>query len=465
MDVDLPLSTRALTEDVSLQAAVDERRLLCFPFPRRVLRRVVGAASRFYDLNYSPNSRHTYDLIFTAFFMKSLQTAGLASRLERAFIDDNHSRVIIFYLMFKSTAPAPSYNVASFAKDAEHITSLNSLAIFGTQEEAQPAAGGGVGRKRRKMATPPELINAYTLVGRPTVPVDHIRQTPPFNSRVTAWGELLCNSEDLEKALKHTFASRLMDLGHKVVNITFGAPPAEAADVTHAGGHTALDDDAASDTGDDDAADPAPPAAAPGAAAAVATPTFHFADGGSMTLTLAMEDYFQVTHPLTSQFLRDSVRNDRTLLASSPDLWELTAPAVDLPHLAQRYLAHTALYDSFTLYSQGVRAKKDALEANPRGDLSTLSSFFAERPDAREDDKVAAARLVFDVLTRPDGRLPKAMSETMAVFVDVLSKNDQRLPLGSEAPVKVYKNLTYSGNYAIYVMEQFEQVRGDFVPP
>jgi len=65
---------------------------------------------------------------------------------------------------------------------------------------------------------------------------------------------------------------------------------------------------------------------------------------------------------------------------------------------------------------------------------------------------------VFDVLTRPDGRLPKATGETMSQLVDILNKDEMlALPRGTGKSVIQYKNLTYSGNYALYLLDQFEQ--------
>jgi hypothetical protein len=277
------------------------------------------------------------------------------------------------------------------------------------------------------------------------------------------------------RRVERTFAGGLVGGGAGAAGGGAGAGGAGAGeDVARAGDQAALVSDGdASETGDDNMGMGAPNAAGVavgggggGDDAVAATHTFVFDDGTTATVPGSLDESLQVTHPVTAEFARPSVCTDRVLRVADTglpaavrrDVWELTAPAVDLPNLSQRYLAHTALYDTYALYSQSVRATRDALEANPKGDLATLSSFFAERPELRDADKVAAARLTFDVLTRPDGRLPKATSETMAVFVDALAKSDQHLPLGSGTAVRVYNNLTYSGNYAMHVLEQFETI-------
>jgi hypothetical protein len=457
LDLDLPLALRKITEDVDVADALAGNRLLCFMFPRRAIRNVVGVASRFYDLAMSSDAPRTHDIMFTAHVMRVLATPGLVTRtVERAFVDDGDAHVIAFYILLCSgeVAGQPAYNSANFALDSAAVLSANSVAL-GRAQAPQPAAAGGEQHQRpvKKMRGPKPanndgLVKAYELVHRPTIPVDHIRLWEPFNTRVTAWGELLVDEDDLRRAMKHSFACRLAELGRPVVGD--GALGRAAGDVVHQGAAAAAEADSSTDEAD---SPPVPPAAN---ADTNYTVTFTLETGAPISMSVVLSEYLQVTHPLTECFVRPSLRTDQKLFANEPNLWELASPRVDLPCLSSRYLAHTIMYDSFALYAASVRARRDFLEANSKGDLSMLSSFFADRAAERDADPAAAARLTFDILTRPDGRLPKATAETMAQFVDMLNRNDRRLPPGSDVPVVKYKNLSYSGNYAVHLLEQFE---------
>jgi hypothetical protein len=467
--VHLPLAIRPLAADVDLAAAVRDMRLLCFAFPRRALRRVVGAATRFFDFSLTSDTRHTYDIMFTALMMKAFKTRDLARHnVERAFVDDSDVNAVCFYLLLKPKADQVDYNVSVFVEDVDQVLKANAEALspgrapaheegFGAQGGGG-AHGGGRSFKKAKLSkgTPPGLLQAYVLINRPTIPVDHIRAQAPFDARVTAWGELVATRDDLRRALTHVASARLGELGLKVRAVSRTDPGgAQEDDGDNVPAGRAAGAAATGDSDTDDQTDPNQGAAANDEDSL----TFHFEGGApSQRLSLSLLEMLQVTHPLTERFVRESVREDRVLRAGEPDLWELEEPSVDLPYLDERYLASSRLYDDFTLYAAGVRGQADALEANPRGDLATLSSFFAERAAQRDADPRSAARLVYDVLTRPEGRLPKSISEMMRGFIFMLDKNSQQLPAGSGVNVVTYKNLSYSGNYAIYTLEQMEKI-------
>jgi hypothetical protein len=472
MSIELPLVLDELAHDVDVSTAVERHRLLCFLFPRRVMRRVVGAASRFADLALHPDARHTHDVVFTAFVMKVLRLPGLVRRyVDQAFVDDSDPRVIAFYLVLKEAAPMDTaqLTVTLFVEEAHAVLQANSVALELQPSEAaaddeggggrgggRGGAGGGRGMggrgaKRRKLASKQSegLVEAYQLMRRPTIPVYDIASSPPFNTWPLAWGELLACDDDLDGAMTHVLHSRLLDLGHAVEKVTFGRAEAQAHHGDALAGGAGSDDDAAAATADDEES----PTAQGGR-----EPVFHYG-GGTHTFDRSVIAYLQVTHPLTAKFVRPSIRDDGILPCGQPDLWRLCVPEVDLPKLSLRHLAHTNLYDDFAMYASRLRNQRDALEANPRGDLSLLSSFFSEYPAARGDgNREAAARLVFDVLTRAGGRVPKAVGETMAQMVELLARNNQQLPKGSGVHVKQYRNLTYSGNYVLHLLEQFEQL-------
>ena len=174
---------------------------------------------------------------------------------------------------------------------------------------------------------------------------------------------------------------------------------------------------------------------------------------------MSLSALLSLTHAVTSNFLPSSARGEgRLLAAGAPGVYELLRPLVDLPHLDERFLASSAVYDHFRAFADRQRSQRDALEANPKGDLPMLSAFFALNPALRDEDRAASARLSFDIMTRKDGKLPKSWLETMRFFVDLLDKNGGKLPRGSMAPVVRYRNLSYAGNYTAFLLKQFEQM-------
>jgi len=382
-NVDLPLVLARLKEDVNLSEAVEAKRVAVFLFPKSVLRRVVGAAARFYDLTFSPDASRTRDLVLAAFFMRALQLPGLVARtVERAFVDDSHDHVIRFFLLLRPKALGSDefYNVHSFVAEVKkEMLEANKRAVEGSAPPQQTANGARSYKRQRTAA--PAMKSAYMLLSRPTVPVDVIRTWSPFSDRPTAWGELITCDDDLRRSVESAVLRRLVDLGHKVTNVSRSAD--------------AGDPNASPSISGDEEPAALPPADAHGGGEArwVSVFTLSGAAGG-VVHDVSLEAYFCLgSHPLVERFLRPQMkaqlealrgedddadseaapRSERfpvTLEKGEDNLWELVVPEVDLPHLTERYLAHTDLYDSFALFAQRVRAKQDALMANAKVCLS-----------------------------------------------------------------------------------------------
>ncbi len=452
--MELALSLKPVEHAFDLSPLVLSSRVVCLLFPRRIVRGLAGVPCRFYDLSLSKDGdpQHTRDIMFTAFLMKTLQLPGIvANWVERAFVDDRNASVVSFILVLKASHGGNALSLNKFADEMRGIINSNHAALFGPADAA--AQAGQAPAKKRRINfkdTTPNLRKAHTLVMRPLIPVYEICSTAPFNTSMLPWGDLITTVEELQTVLLDVARQRHVDLDSPCVSFSFGQPSVTAAPAHTAVGQMEVD------VGDSDTDAPGEVEAAEEAAEEDRfTLTFVFGDGSHQNYNVSLEKLLCIDHKLVKRFLSDDVASG-SVPARTRGVWELARPVVDLPHLHERYLADSEVYDQFALYASRARARKDALEANPRGDLSILSSFFAENCPLRDDDPKAAARLVYDVMTRPDSRLPKAWIDTMGEFVETLDKNSNILPLCTEKPVRQYANLAYSGNYALHVLQQFE---------
>jgi len=301
------------------------------------------------------------------------------------------------------------------------------------------------------------LRRALTLVKRPAVPVDRIACDPPFSTSVLAWGCLLTDADEMRTALVDVVRSRLLDLGRPAECAAGGQPAAVVAPSRTLGELVADEDDGMSTESDEQPLAGAPQPQQQQQQQATSSATFAFADGSTETYPVTLARVLSLDHPVTRQFLRDSLRGEAPVLGrGAPGVYELVRPQVDLPHLSERFLANSDVYDQFTLFADRQRAQRDALQANTKGDLPMLSAFFAANAAVRDADRAASARLSFDIMTRKEGKLPKSWLETMSFFVELLDKNGGKLPAGTLAPVVCFKNMSYGGNYALYLLKQFE---------
>jgi hypothetical protein len=455
-DKDLPLSLKAIPTAVDITQLVSASRVVCTLFPRRILRRVIGAACRFYDIDLNNSPQHTHDVIFTSLVMRTLQASEFVSKyVERAFVDDRSPSAVALVIILKNTHDGNVLSVSKVADELFDIVKANHVTIMGQPSDPPvPPNGGQQGfKKRRTLGTKDQqtanLKLAHLLVKRPAVPVHRIAALPPFSTSVLSWGQLVTLPCELQNVLVDVGRSRLLDLGTPCIGFAFGHPVAARAGASAVAQMDVDISDSDTDapaTADDQENTPETDRY---------TVSYTLAGAGTETFDMSPEKLLCISHPLVQRFLAADLRAG-TIPAATGGVWELEVPAVDLPHLHERYLANSQVYDRFSLFADNIRARKDVLEANPRGDLSILSSFFSENPEMRDADRVAAARLSFDIMTRPDGRLPKAWAESMAVLVDMLNKNNSILPPGSLVCVKEFRNLTFSGNYALYLLQQFE---------
>jgi len=458
-DFTLPLSVAALEDDVDLSQA----EVACLLVPRRCMRRVVGSACRFADIALESSPRHVHDLVFYVFLLRALRQQGLVKEyVARAFVDERNPHVVALFLVL-----APGKRVDAFARALEAEVAHNAAVVLDEEPAAQagdgpgdgPARGGTRGRKRSrftggyKEAAIAALRRALTLVKRPSVPVDRIACDAPFNHSVIAWGCLITDATEMRNAIADVVRSRLLELGRTARVVS--QPAAAVAAANRVLGDMVMDEDEGMMT-EEEEEQPAAAAAAPPSAA---EEMFAFDDGEQQSINVSLQGLLSLQHAVTRRFLDPAAVGDSpALLAGRRGVYELLKPLVDLPHLDERFLASSEVYDQFNLFADRQRSRRDALEANPRGDLPMLSAFFAANPELRDADRRASARLSFDVMTRKDGKLPKSWLETMSFFIDTLDKNGGCLPAGTGQPVEAYRNLSYSANYALYLLKQFEQM-------
>ena len=185
--------------------------------------------------------------------------------------------------------------------------------------------------------------------------------------------------------------------------------------------------------------------------------TSMFFDHGSHTMPLAFDAVFDC-HSLPSlmMMLVDQEVYAQTTIPAAAGVWRIKNPSFDLPGLSLRYLVSTNIYDKYDMFAHEMLARKDALLANAAGDLAVLGAFLSANPQLRDSDPRAAVLLMYDVITKKGGRLPKSWLETMASFTSGVERDGNMLPAFTDVAVARYHNLTYAGNYVLYLMSQFE---------
>lgn len=463
-----------------------------FFVPFSLLKRIQGAAIRFYSLRLDNNSRRTHDLMLYSFFLKLLSydrsfktVAGTCTVQECAY-------GLFFNLSFKENS---GVNTETFFSNlARQLTIKNSAdagvnavdPVVADEEQAGPSATGNVTanankRKRGGGGRPAskqdsERVNllqeAHTLVHRPDVPVHRISEHPLF-PKTLGWGALIFNEEELQEIIVDSYLCRYSDFGctikkFKIVSLADNNTPTQAASAPPPPAPAAAAADLErGEFSDEEGGDEEPlPSASAHQAGTTTTAAAPAATGAHVQNHLRVHyefkgEHFTVHKPLQfDKFLsKDGILS---VLADlhidfNPAILKITKPEVDLPFLAHRYLAPSGLYNQFQMFSEDLVASKDALLANPNGELNNLSAFFSKFPESRKD-KSSAARLIYDLATRPNGRLPKSWAESMQHFIQLLDVHGQRLPLTCTEPLRKYRNVSYCGNYILRTLSHFESV-------
>lgn len=479
----IPLDLEPVTgSGVNLSEQLTSGRVICLLFPRAILRRIHGAACRFDDLNIRSDSRHTHDIMFAMLLLKVLERSNvIRSLVDSAYVDELDPHCVVFYLVLKANKKASNFIEVVTAVINENKTEVGIVDI-----EPEAAASGSAAPPQNKPpykrfkpnndgALRAALFSAHELVRRQSrIHVHMIKNNPAFPSPL-GWGALITSPEELKKATIHWASARLAEKNMMVT----GLPRALRTSVPQ---NTAMqvDQGDALDFGDHAPGDGPPVPPTPDDGQTTAPPSdaedddpnaegkirFYIkdragADLPAMEINLALAQVLDLNkfNPATMQFVRPSILQPGgtvMTIPNEPGLWRMMSPDVDLPHLQLRFLANAPVYDAFALYSEEVLGQTDALLANPRGELGVLSSFFDRNPDERDKDRGASARLLYDTCTRKDGRLPKSWMETMKMFTDMLEENNNILPASVIEPVRKYRNLTYSGNYALHLLNTFE---------
>jgi len=470
-----------------------EPAFLHFFVPFSLLKRIQGAAVRFYSLRLDNNIHRTHDLMLYSFMLRLLKYDSRFKTVAGTCTIQECAYGLFFNLSFKENSGVNTETF--FSVLARQLLNKNSAdagvmavdPVVSEEEQAAGAAGpsatgnvtanankrkrGGGGRPASKVDVERiELLQeAHTLVHRPDVPVHRIAEHALF-PKTLGWGALIFNEEELQEIIIDSYLCRYKDFGctikkFKVVSLADNNNTAASAPPPPSAPAPAPAPAAAHGDFSDVESDEESPASVSGHP--VGTTTAAPAAAGAHEQNHLRIHYefqgetFTVHKPLQfDKFLsKDGIRGvlSELHIDLNPTILKITKPEVDIPFLAHRYLAPSGLYNQFQMFSEDLVASKDALLANPNGELNNLSAFFSKFPDSRKD-KVSAARLIYDLATRPNGRLPKSWAENMQHFIQLLDVHGQRLPITCTEPLRKYRNISYAGNYILRTLAHFESV-------
>jgi hypothetical protein len=475
---------------VNISQHLAEDRVVTLMVPRCVIKHATGLAVRLNDVILDTDPFHVKDLALYAMVLRTLSDSVLCTTfVERAFLDNSNSEVIVFIILVKH-----GYKVSDFADKLTGMAFGNACAMgFAAAEERanETADDGGEGappqraKKRLKGGNDANLAclrQAHALIGSTEVPVFRIASFPVFRDSFLSWGRLICGNEEMRDTVVDFLRNRFGEMGRTVQSVApsagLGAAPPPVPPPPGGGGNAANGMLSEADATDDEEVVMVAPAP-------IIVPTvntnydFLFEDNSTMTVDVTLAKVLSPRHPVTRLFMRDDLNADVPMIMPHVDVYILQKPMVDLPYLENRFIAPGPIFRKYSLYSEKTRYYDSTTNANAVGDMTVISEFAYEHESMRtESNGLPCARLVFDLMSRPGGRLPKSLSDSMAKLHRHLAANNgylgmlprledddagdaagpaaPRRVLGTNTPVIRFANLTYSGNYMLYILQNFE---------
>lgn len=438
--------------------------------PRRVLRHAIGTSLRLYDIHLEEEPAHVKDIVTYGLIVKTLTRRNFVKRVKAAYlINDPASPVIT--LVLELTCP-----LEAFAKAFVQQARENEVEIFGAEPEAPPdedpeeqddnGPGGGRGRGRggrgggrgrgggkRKRPTADAAFAgvvryAHDHLSGLTVPAFKIGISPHFRQKPMSWGTVVHGEEELSDLMLSYTLSRMRELDPSM--------PAVANYIQQSPAQTAADDADADDTDD---------MVAPKEAEQLACSFIYdvrLVDGTSHVVKVHPAELFKRSHEQLKALNTDALNN--MYLVPAPGYFKFATAGLDLSHLSQRYIPPSPVFQHFQSFCERMaHEQQDNAVANPPGLSVCLSMYFDKNPDVLKDAD-ASSTLVFDTLSRQNAALPKSVGQLFRTFHDTLVANKNCLAplvagkrqLGTGEDVIKFHNLTWSGNYLIYLMRHFE---------
>jgi hypothetical protein len=483
------ISLLPLDSDVDLSAACETDRVFVFPFPRHVVDHLADTAFRFGQISLQPDQTHMYALVTSVFVANLFACKGFVDILEAAYVDVSQRSAVVFYLLLKEGKSLNDVEIS-----AQHLCFGNSVALQLDEDLPQQTATASANPASKKAAKRPratsgstsehaaQLRQARVELLRSQVPAYHLALLPPF-LRISNWGRLLTDSADLEFAVVQYVLSFVAAAGHKVIGFrVVEAQAQQPQQQAVVGLAQPVDSEDGMDVSLSDAEDGEDAPVQPQQQQAVAQPSnvagrrvvlryvrsedvsphfdFDDSDVREVEFSPALSQVFSACN--TNDFIKDLLRSEH----GGPErlTWgtfsKLETPSADLPMLLHRcLLEQTDLYSEYFNFASRARyEERNSHIANRTGDFALLDGFFAQKNITTPEERQNAARLAFDMSVRRNGFVPKAWQDNIRVFLDYIKSNDGKIPSWSRDTVVQYRNLSYSGNYVVSMLDLFEQL-------
>lgn len=353
-----------------LRDAIAAGRLLAFPFPRRIVKRLYTSAFRFFDLNLDTSPRHMHDIVVSMFFTRLLSTPGVVSDcIERSWIDTMHPKAVVIYILIKPSEPRDILHELSILLMSVLQSNAKSVGVWKapdtTPEPADDATPGAARPSKRQKPNgeakgtiadqqrQAALYNGWILMKSSVIPVYDIigfGDGPAYSvfPKPEGFGQLVTNEDELQLATADFIARRFEDAGYTVNDIFYGQR--RIPDEHDPTGPTPTPSPARSG--------PIQPFISTSASFSLVAPGHllmvdstdevlgKWARTGSHTLSTKLEDFMNVQkqHPALIPFLKDSILKRWAFDNGDTGVLELHNPSVDLPTLNRRYIVPSHIF-------------------------------------------------------------------------------------------------------------------------
>ena len=502
MNEPVALDLEQLSHTLNLTTAHQNNRLISIVIPKSVFNHSTGLSTRLFNIKLQSCPIKLRDVMYYSLYVGLFSSTDIIrNQVESVYLDDSSPLSLNFILLLNSTSDTPRFYSEVISYCNESLKTLGYRvpdedgAAAGPADRTDPIRPPAAKRaKKGKINVSHELRRAHALINLSDVPVYTVAGSALFASDISAWGRLIGGAQELLDCTVNYVTNRLAEQGHYVEGIPQasipqgGNPPPPARE---GGGEAAngMEEDVTSEATDaGDVADtagnlqvvrqggPVPlpmPVVVRPPAAQNRTAIYGFAFGPGDTETgrevecspLAL---LSVTHPINRECLTAiSYADNEVILQPNQRVFRMKRPDADLTYLAERYISPDKIFTKFQLFSSEFRFQNEKSgQANPTGDLEIAAIFFATKPELRSPDNLrAASTLIFDIMSRSDGRLPRSIIDSFSrlhihlglnnSYLSVL-RDDGARTIGTNTNVIRFKNLSYSGNYLLYLMKMFE---------
>ena len=381
-----PAQLGSISKVVDLREAVDDDRVLIFPFPRSVVKETCGHVFQPLDLNLSVQPAQVRDITLSMFMLHIFgEEKVMLNLVDSAYVDLSNKEAVVFYLVLKKK------NLHSLAEFTNFIGSvLQSNASVCNSWEAAPAVAGdepeGSDEPPTKKAKTPKpkpapragkgkdfnpFPDAHRAISRPddddmTISIDNIVALQGWPGPM-GFGRLITSDWELTRDVRSFIKSRFRNLGYSVDD------PVTVDDDSY---HTGM--------------------SAKTATFNLKAPEVSFGSwptSGELEVSIDIIKYLNVKnrHPCLTPFVHPSFLATRLFTLDDTNIKRFKCIRNDFCSINCRTLVPHLIYNDYNNFRARLTNEQTSTVANPPGDIQISTNFFGKREDYRRD-KPAAIR-------------------------------------------------------------------------